>query len=89
MARIVLTPQLRRFLDVPELHTQVGTLRAALDQLQAQHPRLAAYLMDEQRQLRPNVVAFIDGRRCLDRSGLAEALSPDSTVHLLQALSGG
>jgi hypothetical protein len=37
----------------------------------------------------PNVVVFIDGCRCTDRIGLADALEPGSTVHVLQALSGG
>ena len=89
MARIVFTPQLRRFLVVPDLHTDCPTLRAALDQVLAEQPRLAAYLLDEQRHLRANVVVFIDGRRCNDRIVMDDPLTPDSTVHVLQALSGG
>jgi hypothetical protein len=35
------------------------------------------------------VVVFIDGRRSTDRVALSDTLQPGSTVHVLQALSGG
>lgn len=89
MARIVFTPQLRRFLEVPDLQTDATTLRQALAQVLAQHPRLAAYVLDEQGHLRANVVVYIDGRRCADRTLMNDALAADATVHVLQALSGG
>ena len=89
MPRLVFTPQLRRFLDAPDLQCSASTLAEALQWLQAGNPRLAAYLLDEQGHLRPNVVVFVDGRRCTERVLLADALAPDSTVYLLQALSGG
>ena len=89
MARIVFTPQLRRFTDTPELDTPAITLRAALDAAFAVNPRLRGYVLDDQGHLRANVVAFIDGRRCTDRVALDDALLPDSRVHVLQALSGG
>ena len=89
MPRVLFTPQLKRFLDVPEVHTSATTLRAALDASFAGNPRLAGYVLDEQGHLRANVVVFIDGRRCHDRNALDDPLAPGSTVHVLQALSGG
>ena len=89
MPRLVFTPRLRRFLDAPELPCSASTLRDALQWLQAGNPRLAAYLLDEQGQLRPNVMVVVDGRRCTERVLLADVLAPDSTVYLRQALSGG
>lgn len=89
MARIVFTPQLRRFLEVPELQIGEPTLRAALMQAFAANPRLGGYVLDDQGHLRANVVVFIDGRRVSDRVSLDDALAADSTVHVLQALSGG
>lgn len=87
--RLNFTPQLKRFLDVPEVQTQAITLRAALTEAFSGNPRLRAYVLDEQGHLRPNVVVFIDGRRCLDRVRLDDALQPDSQVYVMQALSGG
>ncbi|MES2714719.1 MAG: MoaD/ThiS family protein [Pseudomonadota bacterium] len=89
MARMVFTPQLRRFLDVPELQVAAGTLRAALNQAFATQPRLAGYVLDDQGHLRANVVVFIDGRRVADRVALDDPIGPGSTISVLQALSGG
>jgi sulfur-carrier protein len=89
MPRVLFTPQLKRFLDVPEVRTDATTLRAALAASFEGNPRLGGYVLDEQGHLRANVVVFIDGRRCHDRTVLDAPLTPDSTVHVLQALSGG
>jgi hypothetical protein len=89
MPRVVFTPQLRRFVDTPEVDSRATTLRAALEDAFAVQPRLRGYVLDDQGRMRPNVVIFIDGRRCTDRIALTEALPPDCTVHVLQALSGG
>ena len=89
MPRIVFTPQLKRFTETPEVNSSASTLRAALDDTFAINPRLRGYILDDQGHLRANVVVFIDGRRCLDRVALADALEPGSQVYVLQALSGG
>jgi sulfur-carrier protein len=89
MARLVFTPQLRRFLDVPEMAVAAGTLRAALAEAFAVQPRLQGYVLDDQGHLRANVVVFIDGRRVVDRVALDDPVAPGSTVSVLQALSGG
>ncbi|AVR94785.1 MoaD/ThiS family protein [Pseudoduganella armeniaca] len=89
MATIVFTQQLARFLPVPQLATAAATLRAALDEVFADNARLQGYVLDDQGRLRANVVIFIDGRRTRERVRLDDPLRPDSTVHILQALSGG
>ena len=89
MARVLFTSQLRRFVETPEVDTAAPTLRAALADAFAGRERLAAYVLDEQGHLRPNVVVFVDGRRRLDRVALDDPLRADSTVHVMQALSGG
>lgn len=89
MAQVVFTPQLRRFTATPEVSTRATTLRAALEDAFTANPQLRGYVLDDQGHLRVNVVAFIDGRRCEDRLFLSDVLEPDSTVHVLQALSGG
>jgi hypothetical protein len=89
MARIVFTPQLRRFVETPEVDTDAPELRAGLDAAFALNPRLRGYVLDEQGHLRPNVTIFVDGRRVRDGRRLDEALRPESVVHVLQALSGG
>ena len=89
MARVIFTQQLARFTTVPQVETAAATLRAGLDSAFALNPRLRGYVLDDQGRLRENVVIFIDGRRCTERTRLDDALAPDSAVHVLQALSGG
>ena len=89
MALIVFTQQLRRFTEALEVDAQAATLRGALEAAFALNPRLRGYVLDDQGHMRANVVAFIDGRRCLNRIVLDDPLAPDSRVHVLQALSGG
>jgi sulfur-carrier protein len=89
MPRIVFTPQLRRFVQAPEVQSSASTLRAALEDAFADNFALRGYVLDDQGHLRPHVVIFIDGQRLHERVLLADALQPTSTVHVLQALSGG
>ncbi len=89
MARLIFTQQLARFTEVPEVDTMAASLRAGLESAFARNPLLRGYVLDEQGHLRENVVVFIDGRRCHERVVLDDPLQAQSTVYILQALSGG
>ncbi|MEN3276006.1 MAG: sulfur-carrier protein [Massilia sp.] len=89
MAKLVFTQQLRRFTEVPEIDTHATRLRDALEVAFTANPRLRGYILDDQGHLRPHVVVFIDGGRIRDRVGLNDRLQANSSVHVLQALSGG
>lgn len=89
MAKLVFTQQLRRFTEVPEVETAASDLRAALEDAYRVNPVLRGYIQDEQGHLRKHVVVFIDGIRVSGRIQLNDAVSTNSTVHVLQALSGG
>lgn len=89
MPTLKFTPQLRRFLAVPDVVSGAATVRAALEDAFDGNPALRGYVLDDQGHLRANVVIFIDGRRCTDRVSLADPLAPSSEVYVMQALSGG
>jgi molybdopterin synthase sulfur carrier subunit len=89
MPKIVFTQQLRRFTEIPEVESQATTLREAMEAAFMANARLRSYILDEQGHLRQHVAVFIDGQRLRDRVRLGDALKPGSTVHVLQALSGG
>ena len=89
MARLIFTPQLARFTKVPEVDSNAASLRPALESAFAANPLLRGYILDEQGHLRENVAVFIDGRRSVERTRLDDPLQADSTVYILQALSGG
>ena len=89
MARFIFTQQLARFTSVPQVDTDASLLRAGLDSAFAVNPLLRGYVLDDQGHLRENVVIFVDGRRCGERTRLEDPLRSDSTVYVQQALSGG
>ena len=89
MPLIVFTPQLQRFTQTPQVQSSACTLRLALEDAFAVNPKLRGYVLDDQGHLRANVVVFINQQRSQDRSHLSDSLPADSTVHVLQALSGG
>ncbi|MCG2585792.1 MoaD/ThiS family protein [Massilia sp. TS11] len=89
MPRLVFTQQLARFLPVPEQTVAALSLRGALEEAFVHTPRLRSYVLDDQAHLRENVVIFIDGQALSERVRLDQVLQAGSTVHVLQALSGG
>ena len=63
-----------------------ATLAELFDDLERQFPGLSFRVVDERRQLRPNMRVFVNGLGVRD---LAHPLKPDDEVALVLALSGG
>lgn len=90
MATVRFTPQLARFVSVPEaVECRCATLREALDASFAQWPRLRGYVLDDQGHIRQHIALFVDGRLHTKRDDLGVSLRPDADIYVLQALSGG
>ena len=90
MARVVLTPHLRRFFSRLEgIDIVAGTVAELIVVLDRQHPGLAGYIVDERGALRRHVNIFIGEEPVGDRERLGDPIAPDDTVYILQALSGG
>lgn len=89
MARIAFTANLQRHLTVSESTVDADSVRAALEQIFVQQPQLRGYLLDDQGRLRQHVAIFVDGSQVRDRQRLSDAVSSDSEIYVVQALSGG
>ena len=90
MAKVVLTTNLRKYTGgITETEAQGGTVRELLADLDSRLPGLRAYVVNEFGSLRRHVNIFVDGEMVADRAALSDALRPESTVHILHALSGG
>jgi sulfur-carrier protein len=89
MARLLLTPNLRRHVDVGPIDVPGGALRAALDAAFAMYPILRGYVLDDQGHIRKHMILFIDDRPVLDRTQLSDVVAANSEVWIFQALSGG
>jgi len=89
MAEIHFTSWLRSVVGEGAREAQGATVGAALDALFANEPHVRGYVLDEQGRLRKHVCIFADGKRLAHASALAQPISPNSKLYVMQALSGG
>ena len=90
MPRVHFTPHLRRQLACPAPDEIDGkTVAEVLAVIFDKQPRLRGYVLDDGGQVRQHVTIFVDDRPLADREKLTDPLQPDSTIYVMQALSGG
>jgi sulfur-carrier protein len=89
MPQVSFTANLQRHLATPRAEVPGTTVREVLEGVFRDHPRLRGYVLDDQGRLRRHVVVFVDGEAIADRDGLSEPVRPDSSLYVMQALSGG
>jgi sulfur-carrier protein len=84
------TYALKRFFpDLSDLPADGSSLQDILKASETRYPGLLAYVLDEQGSLRRHVNIFIDGKMITDRKALSDHFNSDSTIYIMQALSGG
>lgn len=89
MVRVCFTANLQRHLRCEEATVAGTSVREALDEVFETQQQLRGYVLDDQSRLRQHMVIFIDGKTIVDRVHLSDAISPDSEIYVMQALSGG
>jgi hypothetical protein len=89
MADVRFARHIERHVQCPPMSVEASTVRAALDGYFDAHPAVRTYVLDDQQRVRKHVVVFVNDAQLVDRAGLTDAVGPDDTIHVLQALSGG
>lgn len=89
MPTVSFTSALRRFLPVPTVDVEAGTIAEALAQVFATYPTLRGYVLDDQGTLRRHVAVYVNGEVVRDRSRLSDPVSPHADIFVAQALTGG
>jgi molybdopterin synthase sulfur carrier subunit len=89
MAKVVFTPNMQRHVWCPEAEAPGRTVREVLENVFSENLQVRSYVLDDQSGLRKHMTIFIDGRRIRDRAKLSDPVAESSTIHVLQALSGG
>jgi molybdopterin converting factor small subunit len=89
VATVVFTPNLKRHVECPTETVDGSTVRAVLEAVFSQNPRLRGYVVDEQGGLRRHMSVFVDGQQIVDRDRLSDPVRPSSEIYVMQALSGG
>ena len=89
MASIAFTAHLKAVGPTRPQVCDGATLAEMLDAVAADHPRLKAYVLDDQGRLRKHIAIFVDGTMVPRESALHRPLAPTAEVYVFQALSGG
>ena len=89
MAKVVFTPNMQRHVWCPEAEAPGRRVREVLENVFSENLQVRSYVLDDQSGLRKHMTIFIDGRRIRDRAKLSDPVAESSTIHVLQALSGG
>lgn len=89
MTQVHFTSWLRQVVPDGPLQTDGATVGDALEALFSVRPHVRGYLLDEQGRLRKHVCIFADGVRLPHQSALGQTIRADSTLYVMQALSGG
>jgi sulfur-carrier protein len=89
MARVVFTPNLQRHVACPATEAPGRTVREVLDAVFAGNPQARGYVLDDQAALRRHMAIFVDGAPLRDRARLSDAVTDQSRIYVMQALSGG
>jgi sulfur-carrier protein len=89
MPRVQFTDNLSNQTAAPPSEVEGATVRACLDAVFFQVPRLRGYVLDDQGSVRQHVVVFVDGEAIRDRRHQTDEVGPTSEIFVMQALSGG
>jgi molybdopterin synthase sulfur carrier subunit len=89
MAQVHFTSWLRQVVPDGPLRADGVTVGDALGALFSERPHVRSYVLDEQGRLRKHVCIFADGVRLPHQAALDQAIRADSTLYVMQALSGG
>lgn len=89
MALVVFTPNLKRHVDCPDVSVDGTTVREVLERVFAERPLLRGYVVDERGVLRRHMSVFVDGEAIRDRESLSDAVTAETQIYVMQALSGG
>ena len=84
--QVLIPGALRSYTQASHVEAGGDTLDALFDELDRRYPGLRFRVVDEQRQLRPNMRLFVNGLGVRD---LGHPLQPGDFVAVVLALSGG
>jgi molybdopterin synthase sulfur carrier subunit len=89
MVSVRLDAMLKEFVPRRALTTKAPTVRAMLEELEENYPKVRWRLRDETGAIRRYVKVFVNGDEVNGTTGLATPLAPDDTVDILHSIQGG
>lgn len=89
MAQVHFTAWLKELVPNGPVQAAGGTVGDALMKVFEREPQVRSYVLDERGALRKHVCVFADGARLPNGAALGHPINPESTLYVMQALSGG
>ncbi len=89
MAQVRFTSWLREIVPAAAVEAEGATVGDALACVFDELPQLRGYVLDDRGALRKHVCVFADGQRLPREATLAHPIRHNSTLYVMQALSGG
>ena len=90
MPTLSFTRNLLRHVEAPSsAEVEGATIAATLEDYFTTHPRVRAYVLDDQGAVRKHVAIFLNQEPIRDRTGLSDPVAASDEVFVAQALSGG
>jgi sulfur-carrier protein len=89
MVSVRLDAMLKEFVPRRALTTHAATVRAMLEELEENYPRIRWRLRDETGAIRRYVKVFVNGEPLDRQNALATPLAPTDTVDILHSIQGG
>ena len=68
-----------------ELRLEGSTVQDVLRALEAEHPEITGWIMDEQKRIREHVNVFVNGEKGREET----ILGADDRIHVIPSISGG
>lgn len=88
MVKVQLTANLQKYFPNSQFQATATTVLDLLEKMDAVQPHFSHYIIEENKCVRKHVNIFVDGE-LLPKSETNRKLQSGSTVHIMQALSGG
>jgi molybdopterin synthase sulfur carrier subunit len=89
MVAVRLDAMLKEFVPRRTVTTSATTVRAMIEELETNYPRIRWRLRDETGALRRYVKVFVNGDEVDRSTGLSKRLAADDTVDILHSIQGG
>ena len=89
MVAVRLDAMLKEFVPRRALTSSAKSVRAMIEELETNYPKVRFRLRDETGQLRRYVKVFVNGDEVDRRTGLSTPLAPSDTVDILHSIQGG
>lgn len=89
MATVTFAQSIQSHVPVEPCEVSATTVREALEQVFAEHPRLRGYVLEDGGGVRKHVAVIVNGESVGDRQALSDPVQADADIFVMQALSGG